>query len=286
MANGKVLGQNHITQHFENAIKMGKISHAYIINGEAESGKMELALQFAKALQCEDNNTVGKTPTGVACGKCKSCHQTDTGNQPDIRIVTYEKSGIGVDEIREQINNHIVIKPYSSKHKIYIVPDCEKMTEAAQNALLKTIEEPPEYGIIILLTTNADKFLQTILSRCVVLNIRSVKESTIKNYLMSEFGIGSYDASVAAAFAEGNPGKAVKLATSEEFKELKNSLVQTLIAMEHGGINVITQAVKTAGELKKNIDESIHKRYLWTRPCQLLLIPHFQHHICIHILEY
>ena len=173
MANGKVLGQNHITQHFENAIKMGKISHAYIINGEAESGKMELALQFAKALQCEDNNTVGKTPTGVACGKCKSCHQTDTGNQPDIRIVTYEKSGIGVDEIREQINNHIVIKPYSSKHKIYIVPDCEKMTEAAQNALLKTIEEPPEYGIIILLTTNADKFLQTILSRCVVLNIRS-----------------------------------------------------------------------------------------------------------------
>ena len=103
MANGKVLGQNHITQHFENAIKMGKISHAYIINGEAESGKMELALQFAKALQCEDNNTVGKTPTGVACGKCKSCHQTDTGNQPDIRIVTYEKSGIGVDEIRNRI---------------------------------------------------------------------------------------------------------------------------------------------------------------------------------------
>ena len=265
MANGKVLGQNHITQHFENAIKKEKISHAYIINGEAESGKMELALQFAKALQCEDNNTVGKTPTGVACGKCKSCHQTDTGNQPDIRIVTYEKSGIGVDEIREQINNDIVIKPYSSKHKIYIVPDCEKMTEAAQNALLKTIEEPPEYGIIILLTTNADKFLQTILSRCVVLNIRSVKESTIKNYLMSEFGIGSYDASVAAAFAEGNPGKAVKLATSEEFKELKNSLVQTLIAMEHGGINVITQAVKTAGELKKNIDEFFDLMYVWYR---------------------
>ena len=72
---------------------------------------MELALQFAKALQCEDNNTVGKTPTGVACGKCKSCHQTDTGNQPDIRIVTYEKSGIGVDEIREQIKHAIENKP-------------------------------------------------------------------------------------------------------------------------------------------------------------------------------
>lgn len=265
MANTKVIGQNHIIRHFENAIKMGKISHAYIINGEADSGKMELAIEFAKALQCQENNSEKKEPLGSACDKCKSCHQTDTGNQPDTRVITYEKSGIGVDEIREQINNNIVIKPYSSRYKIYIVPDCEKMTEAAQNALLKTIEEPPEYGIIILLTTNSDKFLQTILSRCVILNIRSVEENTIKNYLVREYGIGEYDASVAAAFAEGNPGKAVKLATSEEFNELKNSLVNTLTAMESGGINIITDAVKLAGELKKQISEYFNLMRVWYR---------------------
>ena len=218
MESGRVLGQNHIIKHFENAIKMGKISHAYIINGEEGSGKLRLAVHFAKALQCQEGTT------GTACGQCKSCKQTDSGNQPDIKYIAHEKSGIGVDEIREQINDDIVIKPYSSRYKVYIVPDSEKMTVQAQNALLKTIEEPPEYAIIILLTTNADTFLQTILSRCVLLNIRPVKEEAIKNQLMSEYGVGDYEAKVAATFANGNPGKAIKLATSEDFKELKKQI--------------------------------------------------------------
>lgn len=152
MESGRVLGQNHIIKHFEKAIKMGKISHAYIINGEEGSGKMRLAVYFAKALQCQEG------VNGTACGQCKSCKQTDSGNQPDIKYITHEKSGIGVDEIRERTNDDIVIKPYSDRYKVYIVPDSEKMTVQAQNALLKTIEEPPEYAIIILLTTNADTF--------------------------------------------------------------------------------------------------------------------------------
>ena len=198
MESERILGQNHILRHFENAIRMGKISHAYIINGEEGSGKMNLAIHFAKALQCERNNSNKAinedgeriTVPGTACGQCKSCKQTDSKNQPDIKYITYEKSGIGVDEIREQINDDIDIKPYSSPYKIYIVPESEKMTVQAQNALLKTIEEPPEYAIIILLTTNADTFLQTILSRCVMLNIRPVKEDIIKNQLTSQYGVG------------------------------------------------------------------------------------------------
>ena len=232
MESERILGQNHILRHFENAIRMGKISHAYIINGEEGSGKMNLAIHFAKALQCERNNSNKAinedgeriTVPGTACGQCKSCKQTDSKNQPDIKYITYEKSGIGVDEIREQINDDIDIKPYSSPYKIYIVPESEKMTVQAQNALLKTIEEPPEYAIIILLTTNADTFLQTILSRCVMLNIRPVKEDIIKNQLTSQYGVGDYEARVAATFSNGNPGKAIKLATSEEFKELNDKL--------------------------------------------------------------
>ena len=232
MESERILGQNHILRHFENAIRMGKISHAYIINGEEGSAKMNLAIHFAKALQCERNNSNKAinedgeriTVPGTACGQCKSCKQTDSKNQPDIKYITYEKSGIGVDEIREQINDDIDIKPYSSPYKIYIVPESEKMTVQAQNALLKTIEEPPEYAIIILLTTNADTFLQTILSRCVMLNIRPVKEDIIKNQLTSQYGVGDYEARVAATFSNGNPGKAIKLATSEEFKELNDKL--------------------------------------------------------------
>lgn len=281
MESGRILGQNHIIKHFENAIKMGKISHAYIINGEEGSGKMRLAVHFAKALQCVENNPEAesnlqfdflndekdknKKITGIACGECRSCKQTDSGNQPDIKYITHEKAGIGVDEIREQINDDIDIKPYSSRYKIYIVPDSEKMTVQAQNALLKTIEEPPEYAIIILLTTNADTFLQTILSRCVLLNIKPVKEETIKNQLMAEYNVGDYEAKVAASFSGGNPGKAVKLATSDDFKELKKQVSGTLISLEKGGMDTIADAIKSAGEFKKQIGDYFSLLRIWFR---------------------
>lgn len=263
MESQRILGQNHIMMHFENAIKMGKLSHAYIINGEESSGKMALARRFAKALQCDKN--AGQSHTGEACGQCKSCRQTDSGNQPDIKYITYDKSGIGVDEIREQINEDIDIKPYSSRYKIYIIPDSEKMTVQAQNALLKTIEEPPEYAILILLTTNADTFLQTILSRCVLLNIRPVKEITIKNYLMSQYGIGDYEAKVAATFSGGNPGKAVKLATSEDFQELKAQVKNAIISLQDGGMDTVSVAVKKASEWKKRMEEYFSLMRIWFR---------------------
>lgn len=260
MENTRVLGQNHIEKHFENAIKMDKISHAYIINGEEGTGKLSLAINFAKALQCQDRGE-----GAVACGHCKSCKQADSKNQPDIKYVTYEKSGIGVDEIRDQINEDIDIKPYSSKYKIYIVPESEKMTVAAQNALLKTIEEPPAYAIIVLLTTNADVFLPTILSRCVMLNIRPVREESIKNNLMAEYAISDYEARIAATFSGGNLGKAIKLATSEDFKELKQHVVGTLISLEKGGMDVVKDNVKVASEFKKNINEYFNLLRMWFR---------------------
>ena len=281
MESARVLGQNHIVKHFENAIKMEKISHAYIINGEEGTGKMRLAEEFAKALQCVENNPefyadnnmqfdfgvedTEKAVTGRACGHCKSCKQADSKNQPDIKYVTYEKSGIGVDEIREQINDDIDIKPYSSRYKIYIVADSEKMTVQAQNALLKTIEEPPEYAIIILLTTNADMFLPTILSRCVLLNIRPVKEEIIKNQLMSEYGVSSYEANVAAVFSGGNPGKAIKLATSEDFKDLKQHVTGMLMSLERGGMDIITAHIKEAASFKKQIGEYFSLMRIWFR---------------------
>lgn len=96
-------------------------------------------------------------------------HQFDSGNHPDVKWVTHEKANsIGVDDVREQINNDIVIKPYSSKYKVYIIDEAEKMTVQAQNALLKTIEEPPEYAVILFLTNTLDVLLQTVRSRCII----------------------------------------------------------------------------------------------------------------------
>ena len=140
MANFKdIIGQDQIKTHLLDGILQGNISHAYIINGETGSGRRLLASALTKALLCENRSTQGD-----ACGVCKSCKQADSNNHPDVRFVTHEKASISVDDIREQLINDITIKPYSSAYKIYIIPDANKMTEQAQNALLKTIEEPPE----------------------------------------------------------------------------------------------------------------------------------------------
>lgn len=172
-----VVGHKNIIQYIENAVKTDKVSHAYILNGEKGSGKRLLANLFAMSLQCQNRDE-----DGDACGKCQSCKQAASNNQPDIIRVTHEKPNtISIDDIREQINNDIVIKPYSSKYKIYIVPDADMMSVQAQNALLKTIEEPPAYAVILLLTENAEILLPTIRSRCVMLKLRNIKDQLIKN---------------------------------------------------------------------------------------------------------
>ena len=136
-----IIGQEQLREHLQNAIRLKKVSHAYIINGERCAGKEFIANIFAMALQCERG---GEEP----CQECHSCRQALSGNQPDIIRVTHEKPNtIGVEDIRTQIGADIAIKPYSSPYKIYIMNEGEKMTVQAQNALLKTLEEPPAYGI-------------------------------------------------------------------------------------------------------------------------------------------
>ena len=128
-----IIGQEQLKEHLQNAISMNKVSHAYIINGERSSGKEFIAKVFATALQCEKG---GVEP----CGECHSCKQAGSGNQPDIIFVSHDKPNtIGVEDIRAQINNDIVIKPYSSPRKVYIMNEGEKMTVQAQNALLKML---------------------------------------------------------------------------------------------------------------------------------------------------
>ena len=254
-----IIGHNQIVEHLKNAIRMEKISHAYIFNGESNAGKMMLAEAFAMALQCEGHSE-------EPCMECRSCHQAKDHNQPDIIYVSHDKPNvISVDDIRQQINNDIAIKPYNSKYKIYIVDEAEKMNVQAQNALLKTIEEPPVYGIILLLTTNADSFLPTILSRCITLNLKSVNEELIKSHLMKRYQIPDYQADVCAAFAQGNVGKAIQLAASDEFNELKASALSVVKKLEDMDLYELNQLIKQINEFKPKIHEYFDLLTLWFR---------------------
>ena len=255
----EILGHEQIIEHLQNAIQMKKVSHAYILDGEEGAGKKMLARAFAQTLQCEQGGT-------EPCGTCHSCKQALSGNQPDIIWVSHEKpASIGVEDIREQLCGDIQIKPYSSPYKIYIVDEAEKMTVQAQNALLKTIEEPPAYGVILLLTTNADAFLPTILSRCVTLKLRPVKQEQIRNYLMEELHVPDYQADICAAFARGNVGKAKRLAESDQFGELKDHVIHLVRHLGDMEVYELTEAVRKASDYKADINDYLDLLALWYR---------------------
>ena len=173
-----IVGHKDIIRYIQSAVQEDKVSHAYIINGERGSGKKILAELFAATLLCEAKGS-------DLCNVCHSCKQAESGNHPDIIRVQHEKPNtISVEDIRTQVNNDVLIKPYQGPYKIYIIAEADLMTAQAQNALLKTIEEPPEYAVFFLLTENAESLLPTITSRCVMLKLRYIKDSLIKKYLM------------------------------------------------------------------------------------------------------
>lgn len=254
-----IIGQEQLKEHLQNAIAGNKISHAYIINGERSSGKEFIARIFAMALQCEKGGT-------EPCGECHSCKQALSNNQPDIIYISHEKPNtIGVEDIRTQINGDVDIKPYSSPRKIYIMNGGEKMTVQAQNALLKTLEEPPEYAVILILTTNVEAMLPTILSRCVVLNMKPVTDALVKKYLMEELGVPDYKANICVAFARGNIGKAKLLASSEEFEKVKDEAITLVKYINDMEINEIVKAIRKISEYKFDVNDYLDILSAWYR---------------------
>ncbi len=254
-----IIGQEQIKEHLQNALQTGKISHAYLINGEKASGKEFIAKVFAMALQCEKK---GKEP----CQECHSCKQALSGSHPDIIKVIHEKPGtISVDDIRLQINDDVEIKPYSGPYKVYLLEDAENMTVQAQNALLKTLEEPPAYAVIILMTSNISALLPTVLSRCVVLNMKPVPDSKIKKYLMEQLQVTDYKAEVCVAFARGNVGKAKALATSEEFEKVKAEALALLKYIQELDLAEIVTDIRKISEYKLDVNDYLDIMAIWYR---------------------
>ncbi len=255
----QIIGNGKVIAHLQNAIELNKVSHAYILSGDKGCGKKTIASAFAKTLQCYE----GKT---TACNACTSCRQSDSGNQPDIKWITHEKpASIGVDDVREQLVGDIQIKPYSSRYKIYIIDEAEKLTPQAQNAILKTIEEPPAYGIIMLLTANADLFLPTILSRCIRLDVKPVKNSEVEQYLVSNCDVSAYKAHFAAGFAQGNIGRAVQIATSHDFEDLKDTMLHIMKYIDDMTFSELMSAVKSVNDYKLSIEDFLDMMALWFR---------------------
>ena len=254
-----IIGQDHLTEYFKKAIATGEVAHAYIIEGEMRSGKEFIARVFSEALLCEGE---GEKP----CGKCQSCLQMENNAHPDFYNIVHDKPGlISVDDVRDQVVKDINTKPFKGRYKIYLINEAEIMNEVAQNTLLKTLEEPPEYVIIILLTTSKEKLLPTIQSRCVKLSLKPVEKKILKKYLMKEFKIPDYKADIAVSFSQGNFGKAKMLIMNEDFDKMKTEAVSLLKHINEMDAPDIMEAINKIKEYKYDEIDYLDIFSVWYR---------------------
>ena len=261
-----IIGQQHIKEHFQSSVINKTISHAYIINGEKSSGKSMLAKAFAMAIMCEAG---GSEP----CLQCESCKKIINNCNPDVINLVRDKKkktdSIGIDEIRQQVISSIYDRPYSGDHKVYIIDDADKMNIQAQNAILKTLEEPPSYAVLILITTNAARLLPTIISRCIVLNMRPVEDKVIRQYLRDQDRFLDSTIDVITAMASGNVGKAKLISEDSEFIEFQDSIIEILKSIPNSDYRRILDGIDKLSEIKSEKKYSVEEVFdlftLWYR---------------------
>ncbi len=192
--------------------------HAYIFEGESGLGIYETAHLFASALCC--------TAETVPCGICNSCHSAKADSNPDIITVKPldKKKSIGVEIIRDIITD-AVLKPFLAKRKVYIFPDSAVITEPAQNALLKLLEEAPEYAVFILICENSDLLLETIRSRCSKVRFSPLSEKKMSEYV-EKISPDDKRKQFIVRYSAGNPAKAQKIIADEGFDKLRSETVK------------------------------------------------------------
>lgn len=218
----QLTGQSALTARFRAALAQDRIAHAVIIAGPAGSGKRSLAAIYARALLCQSN---GARP----CNSCPSCKKALGGNHADLHIIKPEEEGksLGVDEARS-LQHMIDVKPYEGGRVVVIVQCAHDMTPQAQNALLKTLEEPPEHVVLMLLAESLSPLLPTILSRCVVYTMARLNAVDIQTVLQGRGYPADEKTAHAAAMADGRPGRALELLADEGYWALRDRALSIL----------------------------------------------------------
>lgn len=212
-------GQTLLKKSLLSALNTDSCAHAYLFTGPEGIGKSSFAKDFSEMLLC-----TGEGPS--ACGKCPACATFAAGTNPDFLMIESEGNSISVEDIRE-IQSGSVIRPMYSKRKVYYIKQAEKMTQQAQNSLLKTLEEPPAYCVIILSTHNPEMLIPTVRSRVLKFTLNKSTNQEIETILKNN-GLASDKNKFITAYADGIPGIAIKLASSDEFADLRAAIFQKL----------------------------------------------------------
>lgn len=254
----EIKGNAPLKKQLKHSMESGHVSHAYLFYGAKGMGKKTMANAFAKALECTDSQ-------GDACGNCVSCRSFDTKNHPDVIYVTPTKTkALGVEDVREQVIKQVEIKQYKYQYKIFIIDHADTMSVAAQNALLKTLEEPPPYGIFLLLAENLDGLLPTVLSRVVLLKVSPLSKEVLEGALLEKQVATEETVGLLAEYAQGSLGQALELAASQQFIEMREAILSRLVQMNQMDLFSVMMLSKEWESYKDN-QQFLDILYLWYR---------------------
>ena len=253
-----IIGNKDAKTYFKKAVLDNQLSHSYIFEGPYGVGKNTFALELAKFILCE--NTEGVKP----CNECRTCHMINSGTHPDVIHIEKDTKVTKVETIRENIVREMEIKPYQSDYKIIIVKAADSISIQGQNAMLKTIEEPPAYGIIILVCENIASLLPTIKSRCIVIRFNPINREEMRGYLAQK-GIMGIEQEVYEKLSDGSIGVINDIIQDESYMELRKQSIEYLQRLEKAQIMQVYDIVKDITDQKENIERILEFWLCWYR---------------------
>lgn len=240
-----IIGNEPIKQLLTKTIENKTNTHSYLFIGPEGIGKKLFAKEFAKAILCIEEKE-------KPCNKCKACIEFETSNNPDYNEITTEENSIKIEQIR-LMQSKVAEKPIISNKKVYIIDDSEKMTKEAQNCLLKTLEEPPEYITIILITSNESQILNTVKSRCTKINFNPIENNALKKYLEQTYNFQNITQNMLKAYS-GSIKKALEM---NEKKEIYEELDKYFYNIEKLQIIDVLNKIECLYKSKENIKEML-----------------------------
>lgn len=235
-----ILGNEKNKDILEKSVKSKKVSHSYIFWGIEGIGKKIIAKELAKNILCLEQQE--------NC-KCKSCIEFDSNNNPDFQLIEPSEGKVKIEQIRE-MQRKIAEKPIISEKKVYIIDEADTMTTEAQNCLLKTLEEPPQYITIILICTNEDNLLSTIKSRCTRMHFDAIDLEKVKKYIKQNYPEQEISENI-INLSQGSIGKALKL---NENKSIYEKIENILLSMQNKDLIDIVQMSEEIYKTKEEIN--------------------------------
>ncbi|MBP7864854.1 MAG: DNA polymerase III subunit delta' [Acidobacteria bacterium] len=233
------IGNKAVRLFLDHSLRRQALAHAFIFSGPEGIGKKKLALALAKAIHCR-----GGQEGLNSCGVCAPCRKIESGAHPDVQVITPETKAFKIDQIRHIIQD-IYFQPFEGPMRVFILDDADRMTEEAANCLLKTLEEPPEKSVLVLITTNIYALLPTIQSRGQVLKFLPIPSREIEHYLRVRHDVAPEHALVAARLSQGSVGNALRMPiqTFEQYQKLAFSLFEHMVEGDDASVSTLAAQV-------------------------------------------